>query len=111
MTMPDETPSGVPVPEGEPTPDPAAASSLPERERVEGEYGANQIQRLSDVEHVRQRTGMYIGDTGVRGLHHLVYEAVDNAIDEAMAGHANEVSVTINTDGSATVTDDGRGIP
>jgi DNA gyrase subunit B len=84
---------------------------MPEFQRVEGEYGADQIKALSDVEHVRQRPGMYIGDTGLHGLHHLVYEAVDNSIDEAMAGHAHEVSVVINVDGSVTVADDGRGIP
>ncbi len=58
------------------------------------------MKHLSDLEHVRARAGMYIGDTGVRGMHHLVYEAVDNAIDEAMAGYAKEVIVTINLDGS-----------
>jgi DNA gyrase subunit B len=74
-------------------------------------YGAEQIQALSDVEHVRQRPGMYIGNTGPRGLHHLVYETVDNSIDEVMAGHAKDIFVTINPDGSCTVVDDGRGIP
>lgn len=79
--------------------------------RVEGAYGAEQISHLSDLEHVRQRPGMYIADTTSRGLHHLVYEVVDNSIDEVMAGHATYVSVIINTDGSITVEDNGRGIP
>ena len=75
------------------------------------EYGQSDLQRLSDLEHVRERPSMYIGDTGNRGLHHLVYEVVDNSIDEAMAGFASRVAVTINEDGSVTVEDDGRGIP
>ena len=75
------------------------------------EYGSGQLKRLSDMEHVRKRPGMYIGDTTSRGLHHLVYEVVDNSIDEAMAKFATKVMVTINTDGSLTVADDGRGIP
>ena len=82
-----------------------------EYRKVEGEYGAEQLEHLSDLEHVRQRPAMYIGDTSVRGLHHLVYEVVDNSIDEAMAGHAHEISVKINREGSVTVEDDGRGIP
>ncbi len=76
-----------------------------------GEYGVDQMKYLSDLEHVRERSGMYIGNTESAGLHHLVYEAVDNSIDEAMAGYAKEVSVTINPDGSVNVIDDGRGIP
>ncbi|HET6884059.1 MAG TPA: DNA gyrase subunit B, partial [Pirellulales bacterium] len=84
---------------------------MPEYRKVEGDYGAEQLEHLSDLEHVRERPSMYIGDTTVRGLHHLVYEVVDNSIDEAMAGHAKNVNVTINTDGSVTVEDDGRGIP
>jgi DNA gyrase subunit B len=79
--------------------------------KVEGEYGAEQLEHLSDLEHVRERPSMYIGDTTIRGLHHLVYEVVDNSIDEAMAGHATEISVKINNDGSVTVEDNGRGIP
>lgn len=75
------------------------------------EYRADDLQHLSDLEHVRKRPAMYIGDVGQRGLHHLVYEVVDNSIDEAMAGFARRISVTINSDGSVTVEDDGRGIP
>ncbi|MDR3109797.1 MAG: DNA gyrase subunit B [Planctomycetaceae bacterium] len=75
------------------------------------DYNASDLEHLSDQEHVRKRPAMYIGDTSTRGLHHLVSEVVDNSIDEAMAGFASEVSVTINNDGSVTVEDDGRGIP
>ena len=75
------------------------------------EYTEKDLLHLSDLEHVRERPGMYIGDTAVRGLHHLVYEVVDNSIDEAMADFAKMVSVTVHNDGSVTVEDDGRGIP
>jgi DNA gyrase subunit B len=88
-----------------------ATPDMPEYRKIESEYGADQLEHLSDLEHVRERPSMYIGDTGMRGLHHLVYEVVDNSIDEAMAGHAHTVGVTINIDGSVTVDDDGRGIP
>ncbi len=82
-----------------------------ERSNGETEYGAKDLQHLSDLEHVRERPSMYIADTTIRGLHHLVYEVVDNSIDEAMAQYASEINVTINNDGSVTVEDNGRGIP
>ncbi len=80
-------------------------------EQKKGSYGADQIQALEGMEHVRMRPSMYIGDVGPRGLHHLVYEVVDNSIDEAMGGFCDTIEVWINEDNSVTVKDNGRGIP
>src|SRR4051794_35343129 len=87
------------------------ATDRQDRPATVPEYNAKAIKSLDDVEHVRTRPGMYIGGYNPRGLHHLVYEIVDNSIDEALAGYAHHVDVKINADGSCSVIDDGRGIP
>lgn len=100
-----------PDPEKRPKASEPHPSAQEQFQRIEHDYNAEDLEHLSDLEHVRERPSMYIGDTGPRGLHHTVFEVVDNSIDEAMAGYADTISVTINVDGSVTVEDNGRGIP
>ncbi len=108
--MPDEiNPQGLPA--DTPVPPPTDQVTNTEAQTEPSDYGAEQIRVLEGLEAVQKRPAMYIGSTGVNGLHHLVYEVVDNSVDEHMAGFGKSIEVSLEIDGSVTVVDNGRGIP